>query len=117
MGNVIKAKAGSIVISKEVIALLAGMAVIECYGIVGMASGKMKDGIDEVLKRENVSRGVVVNISDNYMTVQLNVIVGYGTKMSEVAQNVIEKVKYTVENLTGLRIGKVYINVKGVRVI
>ncbi len=117
MGNVIRAKAGSIVISKEVIALLAGMAVIECYGIVGMASGKMKDGIDEVLKRENVSRGVVVNISDNNLTVQLNVIVGYGTKMSEVAQNVIEKVKYAVENLTGLRIGKVYINVKGVRVI
>ncbi len=117
MGNVIKAKAGNIIISKEVIALLAGMAVIECYGIVGMASGKMKDGIDEVLKRENISRGVIVNISDNSLTLQLNIIVGYGTKISEVAQNVIGKVKYAVENITGLKIDRVYINVKGVRVI
>ncbi len=115
--NTIKTELGEIVISKEVIALLAGMAAVECYGIVGMASGRLRDGIAELLKRENISRGIKAHTEGDRLVIELNVIVGYGTKISEVGQNVVEKVRYVVENLTGLKVNEVKINVQGVRVV
>ncbi len=117
MGNKIKTDYGEITFSKEVIGLLAGMAAVECYGIVGMASRKFRDGLAEILKKENLNRGVEVNTSEESLNIDLFIIVGYGTKISEIGQNVIEKVKYVVENKTGLRINKININVQGVRVV
>ncbi|PKM78858.1 MAG: Asp23/Gls24 family envelope stress response protein [Firmicutes bacterium HGW-Firmicutes-13] len=117
MGNKIKTDFGEIIISKEVIGLLAGMAAVECYGIVGMASTKIRDGLSEILKRENLSKGVEVNTSGESLNIDLYIIVGYGIKISEIGQNVIEKVKYVVENKTGLKINNININVQGVRVV
>lgn len=116
MGNKIKTGYGEIIISKEVIGLLAGMAAVECYGIVGMASRKLRDGLAEILKRENLNRGVEVYTSGEGLNIDLFIIVGYGTKISEIGQNVMEKVKYVVEKKTGLKINKININVQGVRV-
>ncbi|UNC92769.1 Asp23/Gls24 family envelope stress response protein [Candidatus Contubernalis alkaliaceticus] len=113
--NKVKTNFGEIFISKEVIALLAGMAAVECYGIVGMASGRLRDGIAELLKKENLSRGIKVITEGENLIIELSVIVGYGTKMSEVGQNVVEKVRYVVENLTGLKVHHVLINIQGVR--
>ena len=113
--NKIKTNLGEIFVSKEVIALLAGMAAVECYGIVGMASGRLRDGIAELLKKENLSRGIKVITEGESLVIELNVIVGYGTKMSEVGQNVVEKVRYMVEYLTGLKVHQVLINIQGVR--
>jgi uncharacterized alkaline shock family protein YloU len=57
----LKTKYGQIDISNEVIATIAGGAAIECYGIVGMASkNQIKDGITEILRKENFTRGVIV---------------------------------------------------------
>lgn len=115
--NKLKTNLGEIIISKDVIALMAGMAAVECYGIVGMASGRqLRDGIAELLKRENLSRGIKVDTEGESLVIELNVIVGYGTKISEVGQNVVEKVRYVVEKLTGLQVNEVKINVQGVRV-
>ena len=117
MGKLIETDLGKIEISKEVIATLAGVAAIECYGLVGMSSRKMKDGISELLGRENLSKGVEVNVEeDGALTVDLFIIVGYGTKISEVANNVITKVKYTLEEKLGIKVKKVNVNVQGVRV-
>ena len=107
---------GEIYISDDVLASLAGLAAMECYGIVGMASKSAKDGIVELLKRENLSRGVKVSSEAEEIIIDLFVIVEFGTKISAVADNIISKVKYTLENLTGLKVRKVNINVHGVRV-
>ncbi len=107
---------GRISLSEEVIATIAGVAATECYGIVGMASRKLKDGIAELLGRENLSRGVEVVLEDGRADITLHVVVGYGTKISEVANNVIEKVRYTVEQSTNVPVANVRINVQGVKV-
>lgn len=117
MGNVVKTEKGSITVSREVISLIAGIAVIECYGIVGMSPRKVKDGIAEILKRENLNRGVEISMPSEGLVIDLYIVVGYGTKISEVAQNVIEKVFYQVQKLTGLRVEKVNITVQGVKVV
>ncbi|NLM43308.1 MAG: Asp23/Gls24 family envelope stress response protein [Clostridiales bacterium] len=107
---------GEIYLSDDVLASLAGLAATECYGIVGMASKSAKDGIVELLKRENLSKGVKVTSDGDEIIIDLYIIVEFGTKISVIADNIIRKVKYTLENLTGLKVKKVNINVQGVRV-
>ncbi|HAA37978.1 MAG TPA: Asp23/Gls24 family envelope stress response protein [Firmicutes bacterium] len=117
MTNRIATDLGEVVISEELIATLAGVAAIECYGLVGMSPrAKLKDGIAELLGRDNLSRGVEVTQDENGLRVDLYIIVSYGTKIHEVAANVQEKVKYTLEKLTGLNVAQVNVNVQGVRV-
>jgi uncharacterized alkaline shock family protein YloU len=59
----------------------------------------------------------VVSIDENLVVIDLYIIVGYGVKISEVAANVMERVRYTTENLTGLTVAQVNVNVQGVRVL
>lgn len=117
MGKEIHNEFGVIDLAEDVIASIAGTAAIECYGLVGMSSRNNVDRVAELLGRENLSRGVVVTIQDNEVTIDLYIIVGYGIKISEVASNVMERVRYTVENLTGLSVKQVNVNVQGVRII
>lgn len=116
MTNNMDTDLGKVVISEELIATLAGVAAVECYGLVGMSSRKLKDGIAELLGRDNLSRGVEVHLEDGQLTVDLHIVVSYGTKIPEVATNVMEKVKYTLEKYTGLTVTQVNVHIQGVRV-
>lgn len=108
---------GGIEVDNEVIAQYAGSSAIECFGVVGMASVNMKDGIARLLKRDNLSRGVNVSIEDNKITISLHIIVSYGVSISVVADNLASNVKYKVEEFTGMEVEKINIIVEGVRVI
>lgn len=107
---------GRLALSDEAIATIAGAAATECYGVVGMAGRKMTDGISELLGKENLSKGVSVSIDGDDVYVDLLIVVGYGVRISEVARMVVDKVRYTLENATGLNVKKVTVNVQGVRV-
>ncbi|REJ13641.1 MAG: Asp23/Gls24 family envelope stress response protein [Caldibacillus debilis] len=114
----LKTKYGHIEISNETIAQICGGAAVDCYGIVGMASKhQIRDGISEILKKENYSKGVVVRQENGQIHIDMYIIVGYGTKISEVAANVQTKVKYVLEKSIGLAADSVNIFVQGVRVI
>ncbi len=115
-GKVVETPLGKLVLSEEAIATVAGAAAIECYGVVGMAGRKMTDGIAELLGRENLSRGVEVSIEGDHVFITLYIIVGYGVRISEVARMVVEKVRYTVEQVTGLKVANVKVNVEGIRI-
>lgn len=117
MTNAMHTQFGKITISKEVIATIAGYAATECYGLVGMASQKLQDGIFELLGREATGKGIQVNINDQQVSIDVYIVVGYGTKINEIAHNVMEKVHYTVQKLTGIPIDKVNIIVQGVKVV
>ena len=109
---------GDIVIDNEVLAQYAGASAVECFGVVGMASVNMKDGIVKLLKRGNLSHGVNVTIDeDNKITIDLHIIVSYGVSISAVADNLISNVKYNVEEFSGTEVKKINIFVEGVRVI
>ncbi|GIO26109.1 Asp23/Gls24 family envelope stress response protein [Ornithinibacillus bavariensis] len=110
-------KDGHVTITNDVIATIAGGTAVECYGIVGMASkSQIKDGIAEILRKENYSRGIVVRQEDNALHIDMYIIVSYGTKISEVAHNVQSQVKYTLSKTLGLEIDSVNIYIQGVRV-
>ncbi|WP_168121941.1 Asp23/Gls24 family envelope stress response protein [Paenibacillus sp. HB172176] len=108
---------GSIHITDQCIAVLAGSAAMDCYGLVGMASRNgLKDGFAELLGRENMSRGVVVRRDADRLLIELYIIVSYGTKISEVAHNIQSKVSYVLNQIMGLSIDEVHIFVQDVRV-
>lgn len=107
---------GTINITIDAIASLAGGVVSECYGVVGMASQKfVKDGIAELLKKENYSKGVVVKQKDNELQLDLYIIVSHGVKISEVVKEVQTRVKYVLEKTLELEFKKVNIFVQDVK--
>lgn len=107
---------GTIEINTDVIANIAGAAAIECYGLVGMASKSATSGIVDLLKREQLNKGIEVHVEEDGVIIDLYVIVQFGTKISVVANNIIEKVKYHVEKQTGVTVKNVNLNIEGVRV-
>jgi uncharacterized alkaline shock family protein YloU len=108
---------GKIIISKEVLATIAGVAATDCFGVVGMTAKNIKDGIGTLLGRDSLSKGVEIIEKDDKLLIKVYIIVGYGTKISVVAGNVMQNVKYMVENTTGLIIDNVNVIVQGVRVL
>ena len=98
---------GVVTVSDEVIVQVAGYAALNCYGIVGMASKRSTDGIVQLMGRENLGRGVRVRPSGEKVDVDLFIIVEYGISISAVAASIIETVKYQVEHLTGIPVGRV----------
>lgn len=117
MSTQINNSLGKIEVATEAIATIAGSAVSECYGVIGMASRKLTDGIAELLGKESLSKGIEVRFNENNLEIDLYIIVIYGVKISEVARNVIEKVGYQVNKITGLDITSVNVIVQGVRII
>ncbi|GAB6109274.1 Asp23/Gls24 family envelope stress response protein [Fusibacter bizertensis] len=107
---------GDITIKSEVVATIAAVSAMECYGLVGMTYKSAKSGLAKILKGEHLSKGVEINVEENGIRIDLFVIVQYGTKLSVVAENIIEKVKYNVETQTGLNVIEVNLNIEGVKV-
>ena len=102
---------GRVSIDPEVIATYAGSVAVE-------AAVNMKDGLVKLLKKDYLTHGINVAIDeDNKITIDFHVIVSYGVSISTVSDNLIETVRYKVEEFTGLEIKKINIYVEGVRVI
>ena len=109
---------GNISIDNEVIAQYAGAVAMECFGIVGMANVNVKDGLVSLLKLDTMTRGINVTLDQTgKLKLDFHVIVAYGVSISAVCDNLIDNVKYKVEEFTGLEIEKINIYVEGVRVI
>jgi len=112
----IENKNGTITIKNEVVARIAGLAAMGCYGIVGMATKSVKDGIVRLLRRENLTRGVKVRYNNDVVYIDLHVIAEYGTNITAICESAVSNVKYIVEDMTGIKISKVNVYVEGLRV-
>ena len=114
-GSSMNTHMGNITIDKEVIAQYAGTVAMECFGIVGMGI-TVKDVV-KLLRKDNLAKGITVTINNNKLTLDFHVIVSYGVSILAVSDNLIDNVKYIVEEFTGMEIEKINIFVEGVRVI
>ena len=106
---------GNVIIDDEVIAKVAGLAALECYGVVGMASINMKDGLVQLLLGESLTKGIKVNTEEDEITIEFHIIVEYGTNISAIADNLISNVKYRVKDMLGLSVTDVSVYVEGTR--
>jgi uncharacterized alkaline shock family protein YloU len=104
---------GAIRITDDVVAIIAGIAAMEVPGVVNM-SGGFAGGISEMLGRKSLSKGVRVEIGEKNAKIDLYIIVEYGCRIPEVAWNIQERVKKSVESMTGLTVLEVNIHIQGV---
>jgi len=110
-------KRGKIEVSPRAIATIAGRVVLSCYGVVGMSTKSLRDGLGVLLQRDSPHRGIEVRFVDHeQITIDLYVIIEYGTRISEVARNIMETVKFAVEKALGLPVVQVNVHVQGLRV-
>ena len=114
----LKTGQGSVSISSEVIAQYAGTSALECFGIVGMATVSMTDGLVKLLRGSSLTKGINVTVNNgNSIELDFHIIVSYGVSIQTVTDNLIHNVSYKVKELTGLNIDKIRVYVEGVRVI
>ncbi|NCO27770.1 MAG: Asp23/Gls24 family envelope stress response protein [Caldiserica bacterium CG02_land_8_20_14_3_00_36_38] len=106
---------GKIIISQNSISKLAALAVMECYGVVGLVPARLGDRFLSLLGKENLSRGVDVKIDGKNVTINLYVILQGGIKVSEVANTIISQVSYKMKKLTGIENIDVNVVVRGIR--
>ena len=113
-----KTNYGSISVSEEAVASLAGRVITESYGVVGMASKQiLEDGWAELLKKENYTKGVVVRNGKAGLEIDLYIVVSFGVKISEVVTEAQKKVKYMLEKSLSQEVAQVNVFVQGVRVV
>lgn len=117
MSAVLQTNLGTISYTDDFIASVAGITATECYGVVGMASKKMTDGIVDLVRKENVKKGVkVFTDQSNTLRIDLSIVVQYGISIYATASSIIETVRYNVEKVTGLNVKEVNVLVSGIRV-
>jgi len=105
---------GKIDISKSAVATIANRAVMQCYGVVGMANKNLANGISNILSRDS-RRGIDVSIVEDEIVVDVYVIVEYGTRIRVVAESIQNTVKFHVEKSIGIPVRAVNVYVHGLR--
>ena len=115
MQSKLKNEMGTILVENEVIARIAGLSAMECYGVVGMAAKSLVDGLVHLLKVESLSRGVnIETLEDDSLSIDLHIIVEYGTNLVAIAGSLKDNVRYKVEESTGMKVQDVNIFIEGI---
>lgn len=109
-------KFGKITISDEAIAVVAGSAALDCYGVINLVAKKLSDNFSELFKKKPLSSGVKVLTIENRIQIDLYVVLKYGVSLNAVCESLKSAVKYSVEFFTGMIVESVNVNVMGVRV-
>jgi len=117
MQSKIKTELGVIAIENEVIARIAGLSAMECYGVVGMAAKSLRDGLVHLLKIESLSKGVnITTLENGELVISLHIIVEYGTNLMAISNSLKDNVRYKVEECVGMTVRDVNIFIEGVRI-
>jgi uncharacterized alkaline shock family protein YloU len=104
---------GTVKVTDEVVAIIAGIAAMEVPGVAGM-SGGIAGEIVEMLGRKSLSKGVKVEVGEKQAAIDLYIIIDYGCRIPDVSWDIQERVKKTVEAMTGLNVVEVNIHIQGV---
>lgn len=106
---------GSIQISPRAIATIAYQAAVQSYGVVGLASKNILDGLSHLIVKDP-THGIDVHYSGDAILINVYVVVEYGTNIKVVADSVAKTVRFHVEKALGLPIQEVNVHVQGLRV-
>lgn len=101
---------GTIRISQNYLAKLIGNAVSACYGVTNMVPKGAQWWRSKFLKRSFADTGIQVR-GNKPLIVDLHISVMYGLNISAISNSIVHKVKYTVEEATGLPVAKVRVHV------
>jgi uncharacterized alkaline shock family protein YloU len=108
-------KLGKIKVSPTAIASIASHAVLQSYGIVGMASKNLLNGLTSRVVRDP-NRGIDVHLDGEHVVIDIYVIIEHGTRISSVAASAINAVRFNVERAIGVSVDQINVYVQGLRV-
>lgn len=118
MKEYINGDIGKVSLDENVVAQVAGLTALDCFGIVGMGVVSVKDGIVKQLRRDNVSKGVNVKFDENDdIEIELHIVVAYGVSIKAVTDNLMQSVKYKVEDFTSFKVSRINVFVEDVKVL
>jgi uncharacterized alkaline shock family protein YloU len=108
---------GTIEISQEYFAYLIGNAVSSCYGVAGMVKSGTRQGLRSIFfaRRSFADEGIRVRSENGKLVVGLHICVIYGMNISEISKSIVNKVRYVVEQATGLTVKRVNVYVDGMK--
>ena len=107
---------GTVVITEQFLSKLIGFEVTSCFGVVGMMPHGSKQRIVDVFsKRKAVDTGIIVSGNAETIDVEIHIVVTYGMNISAIAASITEKVKYIVNEITGINVGKVSVMVDDIK--
>lgn len=106
-------KSGAVQIADDVVAMIAGLAATEVDGVSAMV-GNITNELMSKVGMKNLSKGVKVEVLDGVVSVDLAITIEYGHNIPQTCQNVQNKVKAAIENMTGLSVADVNIRIAGV---
>ncbi|MFQ8600418.1 MAG: Asp23/Gls24 family envelope stress response protein [Oscillospiraceae bacterium] len=107
---------GVIEIANSYFEILVGQAASSCFGVAGMAASGPAQGFKSfITKRESPSKGVRVCSISGKLEIDLHIIVTFGVNIAAIVKSIVNKVRYTVEEATGLQVGKVNVYVDGMK--
>lgn len=114
--EIMNESSNGIKISNDAVATYAGIAVSEVKGVYG--KGGTFSGLTEALSgKKNIAKGIKVEVTEKSTKIDVSIIVVYGARIPDVAFEIQSRVKKTVENMTGLKVSEVNVNVLGVHTI
>lgn len=108
--------AGSLIVSEDVIADVAGHAALQCYGVVGMSAPNAVDGLVKLLPQSRLRRGVVVSTDEDGTLVSLYVILEHGVNINTVSTNLVDQVTFALKEFVVAPLKGVEIHVQGIKV-
>lgn len=106
---------GSINVSAKAIAAIAYQAAIKSYGVVGLASKNLVNGLTNMIVKDPTN-GIEVNYENNQIDIDIYIVVQYGTRVKSVANSVANTVRFNVEKYLGLPIQEINVHVQGLRI-
>lgn len=104
---------GKIEVLPNAIHSIAVQATCSCYGVLGMALPRLRHGQAVLLPPEQSNQGVRFTVLDDQFTIDVYVVLEYGLRISEIAQNIMNRVKFSLEKMLGLPVKQVNINIQG----
>ncbi|MBR2521615.1 MAG: Asp23/Gls24 family envelope stress response protein [Coriobacteriales bacterium] len=106
---------GAVTVEEGVIQDMAGYAAMECYGVAGMAAPNFTDSLAKVLPRHKLRRGIIVKGDGDAVSLELYIVVQYGTNLSVVAENLAGTVRYYISEFLNIQVEDISINIQGVK--
>jgi uncharacterized alkaline shock family protein YloU len=104
---------GKIEVLPNAIHTIATQAVTECYGVVGIAARRLRNGKAVLLPLEQNNQGVQIRVGNDQIIVEVYVVLEYGLRMSEIAHNIMSSVKFAIEKMLGVPVAQVNVNIQG----
>ena len=111
--NIKSDQLGEVKIADEVVAIIAGLATTEVEGVASMA-GNITNEIVSKLGMKNLSKGIMVEVMDDEVKVDVAINIDYGFSIPEVSAKVQDRIKSTIENMTGLNVAVVNVRIASV---